>query len=98
MKKLWLKWRCELSKQVSSCGKNSSLPITVPSSRTRQKIIFPDSLTDECGHVTYPGQWDINGSDLCNFWVVSLKGGGGFLPRPLADWNVAIMAGDEAAT
>lgn len=26
MKKPWLKWRCELSRQVSNCGKNAGCP------------------------------------------------------------------------
>lgn len=52
MKKLWLRWRRELPKQVSICGKNGRLPFNIPSpSHTWQKTTFPDSIAGKCGHV-----------------------------------------------
>lgn len=47
------------------------------------------------------GRWDVNGSDVCSFWVVPLKGRRR-VPAPSpqllsADWNVVLRAGAGAA-
>lgn len=47
-----------------------------------------------------PGWWDMNGSDVCNFGVVLLKGRRRVpapSPCPPADWNVDTRAGGGAA-